>query len=130
MSEEKVLTLRGKRAVWAPASAGVGGTTVEVYADMSAFPPKYTSNMTGADILKAAANGPIVGVLTNGTEKMVLDYVGSFLKDSSDTPYAAFGSIIYSESAGKLAKMYYLVPSDGKTIEQFSYVFEKADTSS
>ena len=25
MNEEKVLTLRGKRAVWAPASAGVGG---------------------------------------------------------------------------------------------------------
>lgn len=130
MSEEKVLTLRGKKAVWAPAPAGVGGTTVEVYPDFSAYPPKYTSNMTGADILKAAANGPIVGVLTDGVEKMALDYVGSFLKDGSSAQYAAFGTIVYSESAGKLAKTYYLVPSDGNTIEQFSYVFEKADASS
>ena len=31
MSEEKVLTLRGKKAVWKPASSGVGGGVTSLY---------------------------------------------------------------------------------------------------
>ena len=55
MNEEKVLTLRGKRAVWAPAPAGGGGAFVVIFE--SADGQTFTCDRTFAEIETALRSG-------------------------------------------------------------------------
>lgn len=75
MSEEKVLTLRGKRAVWAPASAGVGGG-VQVVEITTADGLTYTSSHTGAEINAMALKGAVVAKIKASGLEMPAAYFG------------------------------------------------------
>ena len=57
MSEEKVLTLRGKKAVWAPAGGGGGVQVVTITAVAGDSNYTYTSSHTGAEIAEMAKKG-------------------------------------------------------------------------
>ena len=58
MSEEKVLTLRGKKAVWAPAPSGVGGGgDFIVTPTMSEDMTSCTLDKTVPEIWNAAKSG-------------------------------------------------------------------------
>lgn len=60
MSKEKVLTLRGKKAVWAPAPAGVGGSGAFIVTATTTDGSTYTADKTFADTLAAFKAGQVV----------------------------------------------------------------------
>ena len=67
MNEEKVLTLRGKRAVWAPAPAGGGGNDREFVVEIAVdYHGEYSGNKTYEEMQAAAAAGKnLVAYLTS-----------------------------------------------------------------
>lgn len=70
MSEEKVLTMRGKKAVWAPAPAGVGGNDREFIIDahMNSGEGSITGSATFAEAINAVGQGkvPVLYLTTTG----------------------------------------------------------------
>ena len=66
MSEEKVLTLRGKKAVWAPVPAGVGGgfvANIELEISTEGAYSFVSADKTGNEIAAAITAGTPVYVL-------------------------------------------------------------------
>ena len=62
MSEEKVLTMRGKRAVWAPASAGVGGGAFIVTATIDTASGSVSVDKTFEEVKEQIKAGNFVAL--------------------------------------------------------------------
>ena len=126
MNEEKVLTLRGKRAVWAPAPAGVG-VGVQVVTMTATGANVFTTSHTGREISEMAKTGKVV-LFFNGADAEV-PYSGHLVEVNSlsDTGpaihYETFSQKMHLIEDAVMVEVTYLVSMDEPTAKykQFSY---------
>lgn len=117
MSEEKVLTLRGKKAVWAPAPAGVGGGVQVVTMDINTGMASHT----GAEITEMALKSPVRFINGDPNDLTAVMTYGGTTADLNETysevlgTYATFMSFIMSNGGAMLTNIV-LIPFDGKSI--------------
>lgn len=78
MSEEKVLTLRGRKAVWAPASAGGGGGALVVEAKGPGADGFHVTSHTGQEVIQALLSGKSVHVVARPLDSDDVDFIFVF----------------------------------------------------